>query len=41
MNDQIKKLEELKKDIKNPDFIKIINKKIKRIEDKTVYKDGN
>ena len=38
----VKKLEDLKKTIKNPDFIKIIDKKIEKIQDnKTIYKDGN
>jgi len=42
MNKQIEKLEDLKKSIKNPAFIEVINKKISRLqENKTIYKDGN
>lgn len=38
----VKKLEDLKKTIKNPEFIKVIDKKIAKLEDnKTIYKDGN
>jgi hypothetical protein len=38
----VKELEELKKTIKNPVFIKVIDKKIEKLKDnKTIYKDGN
>lgn len=38
----VKELEELKKTIKNPDFINIIDKKIEKLKDnKTIHKDGN
>lgn len=41
-DDRVKKLDKLKEIIKNPDYIKIIDKKIKIIkEDKTITKDGN
>lgn len=38
----VKELEELKKTIKNHDFINIIDKKIEKLKDnKTIHKDGN
>ena len=40
MNKEVKKLEEIKKGIKNPEFIKVIDKKIKNLN-KTIHKDGN
>ena len=41
MNDRVEKLEDLKKTIKNPAFIDIIDKKIDKIKDnKTIHKDG-
>ena len=42
MDKEIEKLQELKKNIKNPDFIKVIDKKIDKMKDnKTITKDGN
>lgn len=41
MKDKIKELEELKKKVKTPEFIEVINKKIDKLKgDKTINKDG-
>jgi len=42
MNKEVEKLKEIKKTIKNPEFIKIIDNKIEKLQDnKTIIKDGN
>ena len=42
MNKEVEKLEKIKKSIKNPEFIKVIDKKIAKLQDnKTIHKDGN
>lgn len=37
---EIEKLEGIKEKTNNPEFIKVINKKIEKLN-KTIYKDGN